>query len=101
MKHNELNRLAAQSYDDTLAEGFNMRIYNLKRLILSCKDRKRTLKERESKTYDDSARDINQTKRRSIQFLIKEINTSMKPLAEEFKRTDDGADDDEVFQEKK
>ena len=26
MKHNELNRLAAQSYDDALAEGFNMRI---------------------------------------------------------------------------
>ena len=100
MKHNELNRLAAESYDDTLAEGFNMRISNLKRLILSCKDPKRTLKERESKTYDDSARDINQTKRRSIQFLIKEINMSMKQLAEEFKRTDDGADD-EVSRRKK
>ena len=77
MKHNELKHFAGDFYDDLYSVEFKDRIAFVKRFIMSCKDAKRVLKDKEAKIRDNNAKDSIESKRRSFQFLIKEINKMM------------------------
>ncbi|MCH2406264.1 MAG: hypothetical protein MK200_08745, partial [Nitrosopumilus sp.] len=93
MKHNELRLLAGTSYDDMFGEVFNETLQKVKNYILNLKHKRKLFRK------SDALAEANEkiSKRRSFDFLFKEINNT---LENELQKSREDISDDEIMRRK-